>query len=190
MASTRETGLGLDHERLLRLAISISNDRDRYFQDLIRKFREHFSGIKLIYANDRTGAVLKEGHPMPDFMIVGKALKFGDPKMPPQKMVVFDAPMIFSDRSIAGWIMAVEAGNMKGYFQYMNDKMVTMPESVFCQGIVEEAKLSLNKNDPLFWKRPENEETLAKNLSEWCAKHRKKGSTKMQDQQGYVSQTT
>lgn len=187
MAITKETGLCLDSNRLISLAISISPDRDRYFNDMIRKFREKFPGLKLIYANDRMGAQLNPEHPQPDFVLIAKGnLVSNDPRLPPKSIILMDAPLVFTERSIAGWIMCVEAGNMQGYFQYMLDKALRIDESKFYEYIVHMAQLSTDPEDPLFWKKPENEKKLTDELSELYARYNTRKSTKMQDTKGYA----
>ena len=95
--------------------------------------------------------------------------------------------MIFTDRSIAGWTIAVESGNMKGYFEYMLDKALRIDENKFYEFIQYMALLSLDPYDRLYWRKIENAETLIKDLEELYARYNKKGvSSRITDKRGYA----
>ena len=114
MAITKETGLGLDSNRLISLAISISPDRDRYFNDMIRKFREKFPGLKLIYANDRMGAQLNPEHPQPDFVIIAKGnLVSNDPRLPP-KSIIFSLSSLSESKNLSISFSGIIFKNLSG----------------------------------------------------------------------------
>lgn len=181
-----ETGLNLNSDRLIRRAIAIAPNRDQYFNDMIRKFKEKFPGLKIIYANDTMGAHLNIEHPTQDFLLICKGvLTSTDPKNPPKQIILLDAPMIFTDRSIAGWTLAVEEGNMDGYFSYMLDKALRIDLNKFYEYIQYMAMLSLDPADPLYWKRIENTDKLMKELEELYARYSTKKPTKLQDKRGY-----
>ena len=181
-----ETGLGIDSNRLVHRAISISGNRDQYFNDLIRKFKETYPGLKIIYANNTMGARLDPEHPQPDFVIVVKGVLMSkDPKKPNRDVIIVDAPMMFTDRSIAGWTIAVESGNMKGYFDYMLDKALRIDLKRFNEYIEHMALLSLDPNNALYWKKIENTEAFTSNIAELYARYSKNKPTKLQDQRGY-----
>lgn len=183
-----ETGLNLDADRLIRRAIAIAPDRDQYFNDMIRKFKEKFTALKIIYANDMMGARLNPDHPTPDFVIIVKGtLTSNDPRNPPKQIVLLDAPLTFTERSIAGWTMAVEAGNMEGYFQYMLDKALRIDLNKFYEYIEYMCLLSTDPNDPLYWKKPENADKLVRELEELYARYNKKKPTRLEDKRGYTS---
>ena len=186
MAMTKEKGLGIPPDRLVRRAIGISPDRDQYFNDIIRKFKEKFPSLKIIYANDRMGAVINQNKPSPDFVLIATGqLISSDPSLPPKNIVIMDAPMVFTERSIAGWTIAVEEGMMDNYFQYMLDKALRIDTSKFYEFIEFMAKLSRDPNDPRYWKRPENEDKLTTELMELYARYTRKGDHKMSDMKGY-----
>lgn len=183
-----ETGLGIDSNKLISRALSILPDRDRYFNDLIVKFKEKFPGLKLLYANNMTGARLDPERPNPDFVLICKGtLVSKDRRLPPKPIILMDMPMIFTDRSIAGWTIAVESGNMKGYFEYMLDKALRIDENKFYEFIQYMALLSLDPNDRLYWRKIENADTLIKDLEELYARYNKKGvSSRITDKRGYA----
>lgn len=186
MALTSETGLNIPSQRLIGRTMAILNDRDKYFMDLIRKFREKYPNLKIIYANNLVGARLNPEHPTADFVIVAKGLiKSKDPRLPDRSMLYMDAPMIFTDRSLAGWTIAVESGNMDGYFRYMMDKALRIPSYQFANFLQTQALLSLDKNSPLFWKKPENTEKFTKELEWLYARYNKKVSNRMEEKRGY-----
>jgi hypothetical protein len=181
-----EKGLGLDSKRIIRRAITIANSRDQYFNDLIGQFRKKMPSLKIIYANDTMGAKLNPEHPTPDFVLICKGtLVSRDPQKPPKKIVMLDAPMTFTERSIAGWTLAVEQGNLDGYFRFMLDKMLRMDESKFYEYVQHMALLSLDPNDERYWKRLENTPKLTRDLEELYARYTKRESTRIKDKRGY-----
>lgn len=183
----KEKGLGIDSKKLIQRAFAIAPDRDRYFNDIIRKFRESFPGLKLLYANNRMGAQINPEHPQPDFLFIAKGkLVSKDPRLPSKNIVIVDAPLVFTDRSIAGWTIAVENGNMKGYFSYMLDKALRIDEDKFYEYIVYMARLSLDKDNPLYWKSVENEDKLVSELGELYARYNKRGPNRIGDARGYT----
>ena len=185
-----ETGLGLDQQKLMARTFAILEDRDRYFLDLIGQIRKRFPGLKIIYANNITGQQLDPGRPNPDFVIIMRGeLVSKNPKLPKKKIIIMDAPTIFSDRSLAGWTLAVENNNIKGYFDYMLDKALRIDESKFYEFIVNMAMLSLDPKNELYWKKVENTDKLIHDLEELYARYNKKGSTRMTDKRGFASPT-
>jgi hypothetical protein len=181
-----EVGLKLNSDALIRRALTISANRDQYFNDMIRKFKQKFPGLKIIYANDTMGAKLDPDHPNQDFILICKGkLVSKDPRRPPKSIVILDAPLIFTERSIAGWTMAVEQGNMDGYFSYMLDKALRIDESKFYEYITHMALLSTDPNDALYWKRIENTKKLTDELSELYSRYTPKKPTALKDKRGY-----
>ena len=127
---TKEKGLGYTTDRLMQRAVGILYHRDQYFMDMINQFRKRYPALRILYANSQPGAVFDPDNPKPDFLMIVKGRMISkDPKMAPDRpIILIDAPVIFSDRSIAGWTLAVEDGNKDGYFQYMLDKMLRLPD--------------------------------------------------------------
>lgn len=187
MASNKETGLGIDPSRLISRGLGILPHRTEYFLDMLRKFKERYPGLKIIYANCTTGDRIDTTKPNPDFILIAKGrLVSDDPKNRPIDVVVVDAPMVFTDRSIAGWTISVENGNMDGYFNYMLDKALRIDERRFKEYIVHMALLSLDPEDELYWKRPENTKKFASELSELYARYTTQKPTKLRDKAGYT----
>lgn len=183
----KDKGLGIPSDRLLKRTFAIVNDRDRYFNDMIRKFKEKYSpALKIIYANNTMGAQLNPNSPTPDFVIVIKGTLVSKKKtLPPRPIIMVDIPMIFSDRSLAGWTISVEQGRMDEYFQYMLDDALRIDESKFYEYITHMALLSTDPEDPRYWKRIENTPGLTKDLEELYARYNRKGKTKLDQERGY-----
>lgn len=188
MPMLKEKGLGLDSKRLVTRAIAISPNRDQYFMDIIKKFKEKFPLLKIIYANNMMGARLDPQKPNADFVLViqGKIVS-KDPRLKPRDIIIVDSPMIFTERSIAGWTMAVEQGNMDGYFAYMFDKALRIDIRRFYEYIEHYCLLSLDPANPLYWKKPENTDALVKDLEELHARYTKKSdNTVLSSKRGYT----
>ena len=186
MASTKETGLGIDPNRLVSRGLGILPKRSEYFMDMIHKFKEKYPGLKIIYANCTTGDHIDSAKPNPDFILVVKGkLVSNDPQKRPINVIMVDAPMVFTERSIAGWTIAVEQGNMNGYFEYMLDKALRIDERRFGEYIVHMALLSLDPTSPRYWKRPENTKALSTELGELYARYTTQKPTKLKDTAGY-----
>lgn len=167
-----DKGLGIEKDKIVKRAIAISPDRDKYFSDIIRKIKEKFAGIKILYANNIMGAKINPEHPNVDFIIIMKGtLVSKDPRAPKKEVVLIDTPYIFSDRSIAGWTIAVERGMMDQYFAYMFDRCVRISPTRFDEYIQFMCLLSLDKDNPLYWKKPENAEKLIRDIEELSVRY-------------------
>lgn len=186
----KEKGLGLDQTKLTRRAMAILEDRDTYFNDIITKIREKMPALKIIYANNMTGAKLNPDHPSPDFLLImSGVMTSSDPKNPDRHVIIIDAPPVFTERSIAGWTMAVEAGNMQGYFDYMLEKALRIDRRKFHEYITVMCNLSLDPESELYWKRPENTDKLVKELMELYLRYNTPGERqKMNAYRGYTGE--
>lgn len=193
MPFNHEKGLDFTNEELIRRALAILPHRDQYFMDMLKQFKLKFPGVKVFYANTKPGQQLNPEHPTPDFIIILKGrLVSNDPRLPPKNIILFDIPMIFTDRSIAGWTLAVERGKKNAYFDYMMDKMCRIPENRFAEYLVHMAYLSLDKNEKRYWKNPENQDELIRELMELYMRFAKKNdhSKKIRDVSGYGATPT
>lgn len=183
---TKETGLGFTQDRLFSRTVGILDNRAQYFADMIGKFKEKYPRLKILYANCMSGATFNADHPKPDFILIARAMMVSsDKNLPDRPIIMIDAPLLFTDRAIAGWTLAVEQGNMDAYFEYMIDKMLRITEQRFIEYIVHMCLLTMDPNDPRYWKRPENLDKLCNEIMELYARFAKKTSNKMQDVRGY-----
>lgn len=186
MASTRETGLGLNSKEIIKRAIMISGNRDRYFMDIIKKFQEKYPGLRIIYANNMNGAQLNPDHPTEDFIIIVKARVVDRyKKLPPKDLILLDAPPLFTERSIAGWTLAVEQGKMDGYFQMFMDRCLRLELRKFYEFVEHYCILSLDPSSQLYWKKPENAPALTKDLERLYAQYRPRNASKIQQVRNY-----
>lgn len=183
---TKETGLGFTQERLFSRTVGILDNRARYFMDMINQFKKKYPTLKILYANCASGATFNADHPRPDFLLIVRGIMVSKQRNQPDKpIIMIDAPLLFTDRAIAGWTLAVEEGNMDGYFDYMIDKMLRITEPRFIEYIIHMCLLSMDPENPLYWKRPENLDKLCKEIMELYARFAKKTSNKIQDVRGY-----
>ena len=186
MATTRETGLGLDSREIIKRTIAISGNRDRYFMDIIKMFQKKYPGPRIIYANNMNGAQLNPDHPTEDFIIIIKARVVDrNKKLPPKDLILLDAPPLFTERSIAGWTLAVEQGKMDGYFKLFMDRCLRLELRKFYEFLEGYCLLSLDPSSELYWKKPENAGTLTKDLERLYAQYRPRNSTKIQQVRNY-----
>ena len=170
-----DKGLGIEKDKLVKRTIAIAPDRNRYFTDIITQFKKKFPGLKIIYANNTMGDHINPDHPNVDYVIIVKGvLKSKDPRLPDRDVILIDSPFIFSDRSIAGWTIAVERGMMDQFFTYMFDRCVRMNPARFEEYIQYMCLLSLDPNSELYWKKPENAEHLCRDLEELSVRYTSK----------------
>lgn len=186
MGITKENGLNIDSDRLIRRALAILPNRNKYFMDLVNTIKKKYPALQIIYASNLTGQAINPERPVPDFVIVIKGnMVSKDPQKPSKSIILVDCPLIFTERSIAGWTIAVEEGNMEGYLQYMLDKMLRIDETRFYEYLTHMALLTLTPGDERYWKNPANAEKVAVELEELYTRYNKKSSTRMADARGY-----
>lgn len=182
-----EKGLGIDSDRLIRRALAILPERNRYFMDIINTIKKKYPALQIIYASNLTGQVLNPERPVPDFVLVIKGkLVSKNPRDPDKPIILVDCPLVFTERSIAGWTIAVEEGNLDGYLSYMLDKALRIDESRFYEYLTNMALLSLNKDNELYWKSPKNAEKVATELEELYTRYNRKTTNRMTDARGYT----
>lgn len=181
-----DVGLSLDQDEIIKRTMAIIPDRDRYFSDMISALRKKYTAIKLVYANNLPGKQLDPMNPTSDFVLIFTALmKSNKPNLPDVKLVLIDAPLVFSDRSIAGWTLAVENGKKEAYLEYLVNKSMRITNQKFEEYVEHMCLLSLDPNHHLFWKKPENTDKLMIRLMELCARYSPQSSTRLRDMRGY-----
>lgn len=182
----KESGLRLDQNELTRRTFGILEHRDQYFLDLVNQIRKRYPALKIIYANSTSGTRLNPDRPTPDFIIIMKGtLKSNRPGLPDKSIIMIEAPPIFTERTLAGWTLSVEKGNMDGYFAYMLDSALRIDESKFIEYLVHMCLLSLDPKNTMYWKKPENGEILAKEIMELYARYNNKGKSRIEAARGY-----
>lgn len=182
-------GLGFNHTDLLYRAISIAPYRDKYFMDLIDQYQKRYPGMKLIYANNTVGdhVKIKSYTPMADFILIFRVMTNPTPTKKPSPFIILECPLQFSDRSLAGWTMAVEDNNMDGYFNFMIDTATRLTEEKFKEYIEYITLLSLDKDDPRYWKLSNNSESFTGKIMQLCAQYNpSKPGLKIQQSKDYV----
>lgn len=185
----KEKGLGFNKNDLLHRAISIAPYRDKYFMDLITQYKKRYPGMKLIYANNTVGNHIKVNPytPMADFILIFRVMTNPTNIKKPRPFIILECPLQFSDRSISGWTMAVEDNNIDGYFSYMIDTATRLTEDKFQEYIEYITLLSLDKNDPRYWKLPNNSEAFTGKIMQLCAQYNpSKPGLKIQQTKDYV----
>lgn len=157
--------LGLTNKELVTRAISISGNRNPYFMDLLDQYKKRYPGAKIVYANNTTGAVVGS-EPTPDFILIMKVMSVSpDPRLPDKPLIFIEAPLIFGERSIAGWTLAVEHGKIEEYFDSVWQFAPRLEERRFYE-YLESIFLNTNKDSPLYWKSSNNTKMLVKGIME------------------------
>ena len=186
----KDKGLEFNHRDVLTRSIAIAPSRDKYFMDLINQYKTRYPGMKLIYANNTTGNQVHD-KPTADFVLIFKVQAIPKPSSlakVPKTFIMLECPLQFSDRSLAGWTMAVEQNNMDGYFQYMIDTAARLSWDRFQEYIEAIALLSLDKNSDLYWKKPENSEAFTSRIMQLCAQYNpSKPGSKIQQTKDYAT---
>lgn len=155
--------LGFTDKEIIPRALAISGKRNPYFQDLLNEYKKRFPGAKILYANNTTGARLKN-EPTADFVLIMQVMSVSNDRRLPDKPIIFvEAPLVFGERSIAGWTLAVEHGKIKEYFESVWELAPRLPQGRFYE-YIESLLLSNDKESPLYWRKPENTDTFCRGI--------------------------
>lgn len=93
-------------------------------------------------------------------------------------LVLFDIPPIYSDRSTPCYKYYRKMKKEDQFFQYGVEDMTTLDRNRFYEYIVKQVGLSLEKDDPLYWKNPDNISELLPWLLDLSLHYNKKPNKK------------
>lgn len=81
-----------------------------------------------------------------------------------REVIFIDLPFVYSKRSIPAYRYCIREHKERDFFVNAIEEMARIPRQKFNEFIEMMAKLSLDKDDPLYWKKPENSDQLMKYL--------------------------
>ena len=140
--------------------------RQKIFKEIYEGYQKRYN-MKLIY-----GYLNQDPSLFVDYCIIYKARNNDDTA----DIIVFDIPPIHSDRSTPGYRYCRRTHQEYKFFEYGVDTMTVMDKRRFYEFITEKLGLSLDKDDPLYWKNPANYKDLLQNLLDMSLRYRKKAT--------------
>lgn len=139
-----------------RLSLVYPKPRQELFLNLVENYKIFYPNLKLIYAALNYNSELKV-----EYLIIFKAEAKG------QKVILWDAPFLYTNRTIPAYRYAIKTNTHKQFFdsafmhlvQMTYGKFLELVESPHCDNLSRDSK---NKR---YWKNPEFSEALIKGLS-------------------------
>ena len=138
--------------------------RDTVFMDMINEFNKIPFKVKpkLIYAYLNPDPL-----DMIQFVLIGKITEIPPPDAENQRTrrryLMLSAPN-FSLTSLQSYHMAKNDGKIEDYFSELTSQPIVVPEPAFFDFITQEAGLSLDKDNELYWKDTKNAPKLAERI--------------------------
>lgn len=131
--------------------------RMEVFNYILKDYAKRYPQLKLQFAYINT-----DSESPIDFVVLFRT-KSVDGK---RNLIVFDIPVIYSDRSLPGFRYCKSQGKdmTNKYYDYAIDNMTRLDETKFHEFITHVAKLSLNKRSKNYWKKEQHAKDLASKL--------------------------
>lgn len=137
---------------------------DTVFMSMVEEFTKipFKVDMKLIYAHLNPDAL-----GMIQFVLIAKITEHPAPDAEDQRTrrryLMISAPN-FSLLSLQSFDMAKRDNKLEDYFSELTSQPIVLPEGAFNDFIVHEAGLSLDKENPLYWKSESNATKLADHI--------------------------
>jgi hypothetical protein len=138
--------------------------RDKFFLDLIKNYKNRYDNLKLIFA-----FLNKDAKSLLDYILIFKTKDIKN-DLP---LIVFDAPIIYSDRSLPGYRYCKRLEIEDDFFKESILNMVTMSEYRFNE-FINSLNFSIDSNHDKFWKKKEYCEMISKQLLDLSLRYNKK----------------
>jgi len=130
--------------------------REKLFLDLINEYEKRYPGMTLEYAYLNSNPEI----PM-DYILLFKTRNTDNTV----NLIVYDCPMLFSDRSITGYRFCKREGKLDDFFEEAIASMVRFPEIAFKEFIEEIVGLDyFNEESQNYWKNEEFTERVSNNI--------------------------
>lgn len=120
--------------------------REKVFREIVATYQSKY-GLKCMYAFLNTDTEL-----IADYAAVFSVRN----DMDTMDLVVYLIPPAYTDLSTPGYRYCRANKIAAKWYQYGIDNMITLSKANFYGFIIQTLKLSLDKNSPAYWKRPEN----------------------------------
>jgi len=146
----------------------VGNTRDLLFMELLDEYKKRYPNLKLIYAYLNSISSLGI-----DFCLIFKV----PTKTGGSYVNIVECPMLYTERSLSGYLFCKEhpddKNNIDNYFSEAIDLSTRIPSTKFDEFLIQMCELSLDKNDPLYWKSPNNIIILINKLSDLALRYNK-----------------
>lgn len=130
--------------------------RIKLFHNLIENYKVYCPQLKMIYACMNYNPDLKV-----DYLLIFTATVNGVP------VVFWDCPFLYSNRAIPAYRYICRNGLHEQYFTFCMESICRTIKKKFDEFIESGlCGLSLDKNSPLYWKKPENSNKLIEAVTE------------------------
>ena len=160
----------IDKNKILNIPLDELNfihpdHRPKFFMDLINNYKERYPTLKLKYA------YLNTDPKQPIDYIVLFQTKNLDNTL---DLMVFDSPMLYSDRSLPGYRFCKRTGIEDDFFKEAINSMVSISLIRFNEFINTMLNLSINPSDERYWRKPEFAESVSKGLLDLSLRYNKR----------------
>ncbi len=132
----------------------LPNDRQVLFNNLIENYKVFCPELKLIYA------FLNFDSSQPvDYLLVFSATSHGD------KVCLWDVPFLYSNKTIPAYRYICRNELYQDFFTFCRESLCRMSWEKFKEFIPSRlCGLSMDKDNILYWKKPENARTLVQGM--------------------------
>lgn len=137
--------------------------RAKLVAEIFSQYKKRFDRLKMIY-----GIVNRNGQIPVDYAAIFTVVSNGN-----VKLIIIDVAYAYGERSTPGYRWCKIHHKEDDYFKEVGSHLAQMTEASFHASIVDNMHLSLDKDDPLYWKNPDNVDALAKGLSDLYIKFKK-----------------
>jgi len=134
-------------------------------------FKQIYTGYRDLYGIQLLYAYLNWD---PDIMVDYAVIYKGRNADNTGDLILFDVSPIHSDRCTPAYRYYKKINKTKEFFDYGIDEMTIMVPEKFYEYITEYLLLSLKKDDPNYWKKPEHAGEVCKNLLDLSLYYTKK----------------
>lgn len=141
-------------------------ERQQYFKNLLDNYTRFCPYLKLLYAALNYNSELKV-----DYIVIFESISKN------KKVIVWDAPFLYTNRAIPAYRYAVKTNNFKGFFDSAVMHFAVMPYSNFFSFVQSKFCnfLTLRETDDKYWKNPKNMNDLIKGVVDCGMQYRPSG---------------
>jgi len=130
--------------------------RPKFFMNIIKEYEKRCPNLKLIYAYLNTDA----NSPI-DFIVLFQTKNL-DKTL---DLIVYDIPLLYSDRSIPGYRYCMRTNKLDDYFKESTNLMVSLQLPKFNEFINSNlVNLSVKPDNEMYWRKQEFSSKVAKSL--------------------------
>lgn len=130
--------------------------RIKLFENLIANYKVFCPELRMLYAflnfNSKTPI---------DYLLIFSGTSKG------RKIILWDAPYLYSNKTIPAYRYVCKHNLFTQFFKYVEESLCRMPYDKFEEFIpCNLCNLSLDPNDPKYWKNPDNADDLLASMAD------------------------